>query len=99
MPKSVRSIYLQPQSQKEILHRLSRVIGQAEGLKRALQRKETCEELLIQASAVRSAMGQVMIRLLEGHMQTCVLNDLRRGSVPKTVAKLRKALTTVLRRT
>jgi len=99
MPRSARSIYLQPQNQKEILHRLSRVIGQAEGLKRALERRETCEDLLVQASAIRSAMGQVMIRLLEGHMQTCVLDDLRRGSVPKTVARLRKALTAVLRRT
>lgn len=99
MPKPAGSVYLESKNQEEILHRLSRVIGQAEGLKRALQRKKTCEDLLIQASAIRSAMGQVMIRLLEGHMQTCVLDDLRRGSVPKTVARLRRALTAVLRRT
>lgn len=99
MPRASRSVYLDHKAQRDVIHRLSRVIGQVQGLKRALEGRKTCEDLLIQASAIRSAMGQVMARLLENHMQTCVIDDLRRGSAPKAVARLRNALAVVLRRT
>jgi DNA-binding FrmR family transcriptional regulator len=53
--------------------------------------------LLIQLSAVRSALNQATARLLENHMDTCVADGVRAGKGEKALRELKSALTQVIK--
>lgn len=88
--------YLDPELVENLQDRLSRIEGHIRGIKRMLNDKEDCEALLVQMSAVRSALNQVIIKLLEGHMETCVAECARQGDV-EALERLKTALALVLK--
>ncbi|MGQ9632323.1 MAG: metal-sensitive transcriptional regulator [bacterium] len=89
--------YLTPDLEKELLDRLNRIEGQVRGIKNMLADRRDCESLLIQISAMRSAINQVAVKLLEGHLETCVAEDLERGRGARALDKLKRALSVALR--
>jgi len=88
--------YLDPELVENLQDRLSRIEGHVRGIKRMLDDKEDCEALLVQTAAVKSALNQVIIKLLEGHMETCVADCARRGDV-EALERLKTALALVLK--
>jgi DNA-binding FrmR family transcriptional regulator len=90
-------LYLNPDVEKELQDRLSRIEGHVRGVKRMLGEHGTCEDLLVQLAAIRAAVNQVQARLLENHMQTCVADAVRSGKGSKALERLRGALAQVLR--
>lgn len=91
------NIYLDPDVEEDLQNRLSRVEGHVRGIKRMLSEHASCEDLLIQLSAVRSALNQATGRLLENHMETCVAECVRAGEGEKALRELRGALTQVIK--
>ncbi|MER3459442.1 MAG: hypothetical protein C4309_13140 [Chloroflexota bacterium] len=89
-------IYLDPELIENLQDRLSRIEGHIRGIKRMLNDKEDCEALLVQMSAVRAALNQAIIKLLEGHMETCIADCARRGDV-EALERLKTALALVLK--
>ena len=73
----LKDIYLDPEVEADLQNRLSRIEGHVRGIKRMLGEHASCEDLLIQLSAVRSALNQATVRLLENHMETCVAECVR----------------------
>ena len=99
MPKPIAtaSVYLDPEVEKDLQDRLARIEGHVRGIKRMLEAHESCENLLLQLSAVRSALNQVAARLLENHMETCVADCVRSGVGEQALAQLKRALAQVLK--
>lgn len=100
MPKAtavLKDIYLDPEVEEELQNRLSRIEGHVRGIKRMLAEHATCEDLLIQLSAVRSALNQATARLLENHLDTCVAEGVRAGQGEKALRELKGALTQVIK--
>ena len=99
MPKAALAVemYLDPEVEKELQDRLSRIEGHVRGIKRMLAEHASCEDLLIQLSAVRAALNQATARLLENHMETCVADCVRSGKAEKALRELKGALTQVLK--
>ena len=98
MPKADtlgKAIYLDPAVEVELQDRLSRIEGHVRGVKRMLTEHATCEDLLIQLSAIRSALNQATARLLENHMETCVADCVRAGHGEKALRQLKGALAQV----
>ncbi len=93
----VKDLYLDPEVEQELQNRLSRIEGHVRGIKRMLAEHATCEDLLIQLSAVRSALNQATVRLLENHMETCVADCVRAGRGEKALRQLKSALTQVVK--
>ncbi|HCJ56488.1 Copper-sensing transcriptional repressor CsoR [bioreactor metagenome] len=58
---------------KQIINRMSRIIGHAEAIKRMLEEGRDCSEVLIQIAAVRSALNSAGKLILEDHINHCVL--------------------------
>ena len=54
---------------KQLLTRVRRIKGQAEGLERALQQEGECAALLQQIAALRGAVNGLMAEVLEGHLR------------------------------
>jgi len=99
MPKVVRApeTYLEPELVEKLQARLSRIEGHVRGVKRMLEEKEDCESILVQTSSIRAALNQVIIKLLEGHMQTCVTDCVRAGDTDEALERLNRAMSLVLR--
>lgn len=91
-----KAIYLDGEVEQDLQNRLSRIEGHVRGIKRMLREHDTCEDLLIQLSAVRSALNQVTARLLENHMETCVTDCVRAGHGEKALRQLKGALAHVI---
>lgn len=94
---AITNVYLDSEVEKDLADRLARVEGHVRGIKRMLEAHESCESLLLQLSAVRSALNQVAARLLENHMETCVADCVRSGAGEQALAHLKRALTQVLK--
>ena len=92
-----KAIYLDPAVEVELQDRLSRIEGHVRGVKRMLAEHATCEDLLIQLSAIRSALNQATARLLENHMETCVADCVRAGHGEKALRQLKGALAQVIK--
>jgi DNA-binding FrmR family transcriptional regulator len=82
---------------KDLRDRLSRTAGQVEGVKRMLEEHRDCETILTQLAAARAALNRITARLVENHMETCVADAVKQGAGPEAIARLKGALSLVLR--
>ena len=83
---------------KDLDSRLARIEGHVSAIRRMLQSGDDCDSLLVQASAVRSALNGVLVGLMEGHLESCVVPCAQRGENEEAVGRFRQALETVLKR-
>jgi len=93
----LNDVYLDPGVEKELQDRLSRIEGHVRGIKRMLGERASCEDLLIQLSAVRAAINKTTARLLENHMETCVADCIRAGKGEEALRHLKGALSQVVK--
>lgn len=69
-------------SQKEtrdLITRLSRIEGQVRGIKNMVAEERYCVDILNQVSAIQAALGSFSKVLLENHIHSCVVDDIRAG--------------------
>jgi DNA-binding FrmR family transcriptional regulator len=78
--------------------RLARIEGHVSAIRRMLSSGDDCDSLLIQASAVRSALNGVLVGLMEAHLESCVVPCSRSGKNEEAMDRFRQALKTVLKR-
>ena len=93
------ALNLTPAERKEVDTRLARIEGHVTAIRSMLAAGEDCDALLVQASAVKSAMNGVLEKLVEAHLNCCVVPAIQGGDSGAAVERFRKALATVLRRT
>ena len=66
-------------SDKDLINRLSRIEGQVRGVKGMLEKDAYCADILVQVSAINSALNSFNKVLLSNHIHTCVAEDIRNG--------------------
>ena len=76
---------------KAVINRLSRAIGHLEKVKRMVEDGEDCSEVLIQLSAVRSALNNTGKIILKDHIEHCLVDAIETGD-KETVEELNKAI-------
>jgi len=79
-----------PALEDDIVRRLRRIEGQARGIQKMLEERRDCEEMLTQTMAMRSALDQVGARLMEHHLERCLLEGFE--CEPERMDALREAL-------
>ncbi len=62
-----------PDHSKQI-PRINRIIGQLEGIKKMIDENRYCPDIIIQLSAIRSAVSSVEANILQDHLHSCVSN-------------------------
>ncbi len=78
---------------RSLVNRLNRIVGQVNGIKKMIEENRYCGEVLVQVSAVESAMRSFGYIVLEEHMNTCVSEKIRAGDeniVKETVELVKK---------
>lgn len=66
--------------QKQMQNRINRIIGQLNGIKNMIDDNRYCGDILIQIGAVESALQSLGYIILQDHMQTCVVQEVRNGN-------------------
>lgn len=66
--------------QADVQKRLNRAIGQLNGVKVMIEDNRYCGDVLTQLAAAESAVRRVSEMLLEEHMRTCVVEEVRGGN-------------------
>ena len=69
---------------KKLTNRLCRIEGQVRGIRNMLEEKAYCIDILMQVAAAKAALDSFTKELLTEHINTCVAEDLKRGSYEKT---------------
>ena len=76
---------------KAVLNRLSRAIGHLESIRRMVEDGRDCSEVLIQISAVKSAINNTGKVILQDHIQHCLVDAIESGDL-ETIEELNKAI-------
>lgn len=79
------------QNTKAVLNRLSRAIGHLESIKRMVEDGRDCSEVLIQLSAVKSAINNTGKVILQDHIQHCIVDAVKSGDT-RELDELNKAI-------
>ena len=67
------------EEKRRLLNRLSRIEGQIRGIKGMVEKDEYCPDILTQTSAASSAINSFGRELLDSHLRTCVIEDIKAG--------------------
>ena len=76
---------------KAVLNRLSRAIGHMESIKRMVEEGRDCSEVLIQLSAVKSAINNTGKIILQDHIEHCIVDAVEHGD-RDAIKELEKAI-------
>lgn len=76
----------------ETLHRLSRISGQVQGVKRMVEEQKYCIDIIRQIQAARSALRAVELQILQKHMNHCVSDAFASGSKEDADEKMEELL-------
>ena len=76
---------------KAVLNRPSRAIGHMESIKRMVESGRDCTEVLIQLSAVKSAINNTGKIILKDHIEHCIVDAVEHGD-KEALKELEKAI-------
>lgn len=68
------------ENKKELITRLNRIEGQINGIKKMIETDKYCDDVLIQLSAVNNSIKSLANCLLESHLKTCVVREIKNGN-------------------
>lgn len=80
---------------KRLISRLNRIEGQVRGIKRMVETDRYCIDILMQVTAIQSALNSFNKELLGQHIKSCVVHDIREGKddvVDELVCTLQKLM-------
>jgi DNA-binding FrmR family transcriptional regulator len=75
---------------KKYINRLNRIEGQIRGLKKMIEEDKYCIDIISQTSSARSALKGLEDSLLEQHLSTCVVSQIKNGKEQKAVEEIIK---------
>ncbi|NLA77826.1 MAG: metal-sensing transcriptional repressor [Clostridiales bacterium] len=76
---SQKTKHREPPEYRSLVNRLNRIEGQVRGIKNMLENDAYCPDILIQVSAVQSALNAFNRELLSNHVKTCVADGIKSG--------------------
>lgn len=77
----------------DILPRLRRIEGQIRGITRMVEGRRYCIDIVQQLTAARRALDQASLQIMNGHINTCVSEAIRRRDGAKKINELMQTIT------
>ncbi len=74
----------------KVIRRLKIVEGQMRGLQGMVASEEYCIDIITQASAIKEALSGIEGLILENHLSTHVINQMKQGENKKMVSEILK---------
>ena len=92
----VRKAHHTYETKQQMVTRMKRIEGQIRGISKMIEEDLYCDDILHQFMSVESAIRGVKSLLLEAHMKSCVVNQIKDGKIEvidellKTINKMTK---------
>lgn len=77
-------------SKKKVLRRLSLIKGQVNGLVKMVEAERYCVDIITQSSAIKEALLGVEDLMLENHLTTHVIHQIKSGKDKKATSEILK---------
>ena len=77
----------------DVLPRLRRVEGQIRGIARMVESRRYCIDIVQQLTAARKALDQVSLQIMNGHINMCVSESIRKREGEGKITELMKTIT------
>ena len=68
-----------PEEVKQMLTRLKTVRGHISGVERMMEEEKSCEDILLQLFAIRSAVHKVSVIVAQRYASTCIIEAIDQG--------------------
>ena len=85
------------EDRKALLFRLKRIEGQVRGVEKMWDENAYCPEIMVQISAINSALNSFNKELLASHMKSCVVEDIQAGKGDEAIDELAALLQKVMK--
>jgi DNA-binding FrmR family transcriptional regulator len=73
------ALMLTKNTEDDIITRLKRIEGQARGVQRMIKEGRTCEDIIIQVSALKAAVTQAGVAIAGSHLGECIAQTVSSG--------------------
>lgn len=73
-----------------LVRRLKIIEGQVRGLQKMIEEGVYCIDIITQTSAVKQALSNIEDKLMEGHLGTCLVKQIKKGQVEKATKEMLK---------
>lgn len=81
-------------TKQKLIKRLKIIEGQVRGLQDMLSKDAYCIDVITQTSAVKNALSGVEDVLMENHLSTCVVHQIKKGKESTAIAEILKVYRT-----
>ena len=75
-----KSTHRTDEEKKKLTKRLNIIEGQIRGIKQMIDNDRYCADILIQMSAINKSLESVENSILESHIKSCILNEVKLGN-------------------
>ncbi len=76
------------ETKQKLIKRLKIVEGQVRGLQDMLAKDAYCIDIITQTSAVKQALSCIEDTLMENHLSTCVVKQIKKGEEKKAIEEI-----------
>ncbi|ARB40006.1 MULTISPECIES: metal-sensing transcriptional repressor [Mammaliicoccus] len=76
----------------KVINRLKRIEGQVRGIQSMVEEDRYCVDILVQISAIQSALKNVGFAVTERHIKHCVTDAIQNGEGEETIDELMSVL-------
>lgn len=73
---------------QKVINRLKRIEGQVRGIQKMVEEDRYCVDILVQISAIQSALKNVGFSVTERHLNHCVSDAIKQGDGKATIDEL-----------
>lgn len=75
---------------KKLVRRLKIIEGQMRGLQEMVEKDAYCIDVITQTSAVKRALSGIEDALMESHLGTCVVHQIKKGKERTAIGEILK---------
>lgn len=76
------------ETKADALKRLSYIAGHIEGIRKMVENDTYCVDIMKQTHAVRRAIEKFEVKLLDGHLRSCVVEGVKEGREDEVLGEL-----------
>lgn len=73
---------------KNILHRIKIIAGHVASIQQMIEDDVYCVDIIHQSIAVQKALKKLDMVIMDDHLRTCVIDQIRGGEETKTISEL-----------
>jgi len=79
-------------SKEEILNRMKKIEGQVKGIQKMIEEDKCCGDIMIQISAIRSAINSVGGLIMERYVKACLKESVASGNYDEKIEEVIKTI-------